>query len=170
MQQNQAQLQQQESDKMKKNYNYKDKEGEKTAKARLSNAPLSLKFSTEFGRELKGMKTKKAIAFLERIIEEKDFLPLKKYHGKVAHRKGEAKSGVKSGRYPKNTTKELIKLIKNVEANADAKGMDKENLIILHMHACQGLKRIFHQAKGKIGGKARIHKSTNVEITVRENK
>ncbi len=170
MQQDPALLLQQESDNMKKNYNYKEKEGEKIAKAKLTNAPISLKYCTEFARELKGKTTKKAKEYLKRIIEKKDFLPLKKYNRKVAHRKGEAKSGVKSGRYPLKTSQYLIKLIEHVEANADNKGMDKENLIIVHMHSGQGLRRVFHQAKGHIGGKSRIHKSTHVEIVVRENK
>lgn len=153
----------------KKNYNYEFKGSEaKLAKAFLSNQRASLKYSTEFGRELKGKKLDKAQAFLMNVIEKKEFLPLRRYTKKVPHRRGDAKSFTKTGRYPQKTAKVLLKLLGLVKANADYKGLDSENLLIVHFFASQGFKRIGHQAKGAISGKRRQKQSAHLEIIVRE--
>lgn len=140
----------------------------KTAKAILANANVSLKYSTEIFNQIKGQPVNKVILYMERVKKHEDHVPLRKYNKKVAHRKGEAKQGVKSGRYPEKVVvkfKELLELVKN---NADFKGLDTEKLIILTGFASQGFKRQNMQSKGKIGGKVRYKKSTHLEVVVSE--
>lgn len=141
-----------------------------TARAYSANSSISTKYATEICREIKGTPVEKAIAFLGRIEKQEQFLPLKKFNKKVAHRKGESQSGVKSGRYPKKACQAFIKLLESVKANADFKGMDAENLIIVHAFASMGFRKSSFQPKGKIGGKRRRKKSTHIEVIVREGK
>ena len=155
---------------VKKNYQAEIAEKKNIAKAMAKNQHISVKYSTEICREIKGKLVKKAIERLERIIEQKEFLPLKKYNKKVPHRKGDSVSGVKSGRFPESTCRTFLKLLESVKANADFKGMDAENLAIVHCFASSGFKRRSMQPKGKISGKVRRKKSSHIEIVVMEAK
>lgn len=155
----------------KKNYNIQKKIKEKiTAKGIKKNANISVKYSTEMIRELTGMKVKRAEEFLQNIIDKKEFLPLRKYIKKIAHRKGDAKSKTKTGRYPKKVAKAFLELIQSIKANADYKGLNIENLFVKHAFASMGYSRKGHQPKGKIGGKPRNKKSTHIEIILQEGK
>lgn len=140
----------------------------KTAKAITANAPISLKFSTELVNQIKGKYVEKIIAWLTRIENEEEFLPLKMYDKKVAHRKGESKAGAKAGRYPKKVVRAWIELLESAKNNADFKGLDQEKLIILHAFASSGMNRYSYQSKGRIGGKARRKNATHIEVIVTE--
>ena len=131
-----------------------------SARAYSANSRVSTKYATEICREIRGKRVDKAVAFLGRVATQEEFLPLKQYNRKVAHRKGESKSGVKSGRYPKLACNAFIKLLESVQANADFKGLDSENLLIAHAFASQGFRRYSFQSKGRISGKRRRRKST----------
>src|SRR3989344_1642147 len=91
--QQRAQLQSRREDKskrgikmVKRNYQIELK-GKKIAKAMTKNANVSLKFSLELIREIKGKRVDKAEAFLRRIRKQEEFLPLRVYKKKVAHRR-----------------------------------------------------------------------------------
>ena len=154
---------------MKKQYNFQKKaEESKTAKAFHSNVHISTKYSTEMARELLGKKVKWAKSFLQDIIEKKRYLPLRRYRIEMGHRKGTAQSHTKSGRFPKILCQKWLELLEQAEANADYKGLDTSNLVIIHAFASQGFRRLSHQPLGKIGGKQRKKKSTHIEVIVRE--
>ena len=126
----------------KKSYQAEIGTESKTARAMITNANSSLKYSTEICNQMRGMYVNKAEAWLQRILTHEEYLPLKTYNRKVAHRKGEAKKGVKSGRYPEKTIKIFIDLLESVKANADFKGLDAQKLNILHAFASMGMARI----------------------------
>ncbi len=142
----------------------------KTARAYFGSAPISLKFSTELCNQIKTRPVNKVIDFLKRIESHEEFLPLKTYHKKVAHRKGDSKQGVKSGRYPEMVAREFIKLLELAKSNADNKGLDAEKLTIIHAFASMGVARFSYQSKGRIAGKARRRNATNIEVIVQETK
>ena len=154
----------------KKNYNFEIADEKKIAKAFSSNVPVSLKYSTEMVRELKGQRVSKAERFLNDIVEKKRYLPLRRYTRKVGHRKGDAQSFTEVGRYPEKVCQAFLTLLNSVKANADYKGLDAENLIISHMFASQGFRRRSHQKQGRISGKTHKRKSTHLEVIVRETK
>ena len=161
----------QESDNMvKKVYQAKAMDEKKAAKAIAKNQPVSTKYATELCREIKGKRLSKIEKRLERIKEGKEFLPLRTYNKKVAHRKGESVSGVKSGRFPKSLCKTMLGLLASVKANADFKGLDSENLLVSHCFASRGFARRGMQPKGHISGKRRRKKSTHIEVIVTEAK
>ena len=155
---------------VKKNYQSNVAAGKKVAKVIASNQRVSLKYATELCREIKGKKISRIDALLNNIIAGREFLPLRKYKKKVAHRKGSSKGGVKSGRYPKKLAITVLKILGSVKANADFKGMDAENLVVLHAFASQGFKRTSLQSQGRIGGKIRKRKSAHIEIVAGEAK
>ncbi|MCX8190375.1 MAG: 50S ribosomal protein L22 [Candidatus Diapherotrites archaeon] len=155
---------------VKKGYQIKDYNEASTAKAMLKNRPISLKYATEMCNQLKGLPVAKAEKILREIVEMKRYLPLKKYHKKVPHRKGNALKGQKAGRYPIKACMVFLELISYAKANAENKGLDPEKLIIKHLFACQGYRRFSMQPKGRIAGKRRRKKSTHIEIVLQEVK
>ncbi len=155
---------------VKKNYQIKIRDEKRTAKAIAKNQPVSTKYATELCREIRGKKLGKTEKRIERIKEGKEFLPLRTYNKKVAHRKGESVSGVKSGRFPKKLCETMINVLGSVKANADFKGLDSENLLITHCFASRGFARRGMQPKGHISGKRRRKKSTHIEVVVEEAK
>lgn len=153
---------------VKKNYQAEINTKKKVAKVMGKNLPISLKFSAELAREIKNKPVEKTELFLDDIVALKRHLPLRVYNKKVAHRKGEAKSGVKSGRYPVNVAKTFKKLLESLKANADNLDMDSDKLKIMHVHVSQGFSRRSSQPQGKISGRGRDKKSTHVEIMAME--
>jgi large subunit ribosomal protein L22 len=142
----------------------------KTAKAKLSNAPVSFKYSVEICNQIKTKPVNKAIEFMKRVFAHEEYLPLVRYHKKVAHRRGDSHEGVKSGRYPEKVAQAFIKVLELAKANADFKGLDAEKLIIIHAYANMGMNRFSYQSKGRIAGKARRRNATNIEVIVQEMK
>ena len=150
---------------------YQEKlDGEKVAKAYSSNKRISVKYATELCREIRGRPVDKVEKYLNRVINQEDFLPLRKYNRKVGHRKGESKSGVKSGRFPKNACTAFLELVGSAKANADFKGLDTENLLVAHAFASMGFRRRSHQSKGRIAGRPHRRKSAHIEVILREGK
>ena len=135
------------------------------AKGMLTNAPISTKWAREVAVAIKGMKLVDAKKYLERVLKHEDWIPIRRYNKKVAHRKG-VKAGVKSGRFLDKTVKYFLKLIRNVEANAQARGLTVEKLRIIHIWVGKGYRRYKRQPKGMF--RIRRAKSTHVEMVVKE--
>ncbi len=152
------------------NYQAEVGKASKTARAMIKDAPISVKYSTELCNQIKTKPVNKAIEYLERIMAHEEYLPLRRYHKKVAHRKGEAKLGQKAGRYPEKVARSFIQLLNLVKTNADFKGLDAEKLVIIHIYANMGMNRYSYQSKGRIAGKARRRNATNIEVIAQETK
>jgi large subunit ribosomal protein L22 len=122
--------------------------------------PISIKETVEVCHFLRGRTVKRALTILERVTQLKEAIPYFRYNkGGVGH-----KAGYGPGRYPVNVCKVMIKLVKDVQANADQKGMNKENLVISRMLANKG-PNTYHY------GRHRGHiKRTHIEIAVTEQK
>jgi large subunit ribosomal protein L22 len=155
-------------DMVKKNLQIQKFNSKKTACAVVKNKPVSLKYVLEAARIIKGKRVDDAIDYLKRVESMREHLPLRVYRGKVAHRKGEAKNYTKAGRYPVKVAKALIELLELAKSNADFKGLDSENLLIMHMFASQGFRRASYQTHGRISGKRRLRKSCHIEVVVME--
>lgn len=140
------------------------------AKAMGIGINASLKVCTEICNNIKGKSAVKTKQFLLDVMEHKRFIPLKRYHKKVGHRKGDSVDGQKAGRYADNTVKAFLKVFDNALANADYKGLDEEKLVVSHATANQAFGRMSFQNKGKIGGKGRKKKTCHVEIILTESR
>ncbi|MEM4330618.1 MAG: uL22 family ribosomal protein [Candidatus Pacearchaeota archaeon] len=107
-------LQQEEN---KKNEEKKEIIKKDVAKARGLSLRASTKYSKYICRMIKGKKVDEAIKMLEEVIEKKR--AVKMYGLEIPHRKG-----MMSGRYPVNTSKEIIKVLKQLKANASQCGIE----------------------------------------------
>lgn len=82
--------------------------------------PISTKHAIAICNFIRGKKAEEAIMLLEEVAHFKRALPMK---GEIPHRKGK----IMSGRYPINATKQFIKLLKQLSANATVNDLDLEN-------------------------------------------
>ncbi len=99
--------------------------------------PISFKHAVEICRFIKGRKISEAKKILEEVIALKRPIPFKRYKKKVAHKNID---GWYAGRYPQKACKYILKILKNLEANAEYKGLDVDKLVIVHAEAKMGRK------------------------------
>ena len=118
------------------NYAYTDDDKAKTAKALGRSLKISPKHAVEICNKIRGMKVEKAESYLEDVIEMKTAVPFKRHNKKVGHRRGIG--GWPTGRYPVKAAKQILDILRNAEANAEYKGLDTENLKILHISSHKG--------------------------------
>ncbi|MBU4535159.1 MAG: 50S ribosomal protein L22 [Euryarchaeota archaeon] len=118
------------------NYAFKEDDKAKTAKAIGRALKISPKHAVEICRELRGMKLERAKVYLEEVIQMQKAVPFKRHNKKVGHRKG--LNGWPTGRYPVKAAGHILKVLENAEANAEYKGLDSENLKIMHISSHRG--------------------------------
>jgi len=141
-------------------YKYSQKfDKEKMARALGSNLPISTKKSIEICSLLRGKKVIFAEKVLNDIITMEKPIPFRRFTNGAGH-----KPGMAAGKYPINTAKEILKVINLAKANAAAKNMDTESLVISHISAQKGGKRYHY---GRVRGKMKI---THIEMFVQESK
>jgi large subunit ribosomal protein L22 len=135
-----------------------EKSQEATSKALYM--PLSFKKSVEVCSFLRGKPVKKALMHLERVAKLTESVPFKRYNkGGLGH-----KDGYGPARYPVNVCKAMIKLVKDVQANAEQKGLNKDDLVISRIIANKAQKAMHY---GRHRGQM---KRTHIEIAVSEKK
>ena len=127
------------------------------AVARALNLPVSTKQCVEICRSLRYKDISYAKRFIEEVSLLKRAVPYKRSTMNIAH-----KAGMSAGRYPQKAAKEILRLLKSVEANAQAKGLDVSNLKITKILA----NRASIPFSG--GRKRGATKRTHVEVEVRE--
>jgi len=138
----------------------------RTAKVFGRHLNISPKHAVEISREIKGMKLADAKTYLESVVEKKQAVAFRKYNKKVGHKTG--LRGWDAGRYPVKASKNFIKLLNELQANAEYKGLDSNNLRIIHASSYKG--RIIAGWVPRAYGRASPynHVLTNVEIIVEE--
>ena len=94
---------------------------EKIATVRGNDMNVSLKHSIAICDFIKRKTIERAIKDLNAVIKMDWAVPMK---GEIPHRRGK----ITSGRYPIKASKVFIKLIKSLEANANAKGLDTKTI------------------------------------------
>ncbi|MDP7622041.1 MAG: 50S ribosomal protein L22, partial [SAR324 cluster bacterium] len=108
-------------------YSYQgEKEG--TASVFARGVRISFKESYEIANELRGKTVAKAQKFLSDVLELKAAVPYRRYNHGVPHR-----TGIGPGRFPKNASERFLKAVNEVEANAEAKGLNTSNLRLIHV-------------------------------------
>jgi large subunit ribosomal protein L22 len=136
---------------------------DKSAKAFGVEMHCSPKHSENIARLIRGMEVKKAKKILEEIISLKSPVPFKTHNKKLAHR---AKIG--PGAYPEKAAKNILKIIKNAENNAEYKGLDVDEMFISHISAYRGevVKGTIPRAHGRATDKN--EQTTNLEVIIEE--
>lgn len=137
---------------------------DKTAKAYGFELRCSPKDSRNIAHAIKGMTLESAKKYLEKVIALEKAVPAVYHNKKVSHRKG--KMG--PGSYPRTAARYILKVLENVENNAEYKGFDVENMRIVHISAYRGrvTPGIMPRAYGRATDKNRS--TTNIEIIIEE--
>jgi large subunit ribosomal protein L22 len=152
-------------------YSLRLEDESRIAKAVARDASVSYKKLVNLARVIKGMKLQEAFTYLENVMEKRQPVPQWRYHGKTPHHKGAPELGkVPYAKYPVKAAKIMYKLLKNVEANAENKDLDTDNLWIIHVgvHKSMTLKRVMPRAYGRSTPKYR--RLSHIEVIVEERR
>jgi large subunit ribosomal protein L22 len=134
------------------------------AKAFGKELRVSPKHAVEICRAIRGMRLSAAKEYLEAVQVRRKAVPFLRHRKKLAHRRGAGGSG----QYPVKAAREILKVLKNAEANATYKGLDVDKLRVVHASAYRGITipGILPRAFGR--ATAYNNPLTNVEIILRE--
>ena len=99
---------------------------------------VSPKAAREVCAAVKGLELDAAKAFLEQVAQKKQAVPYRRYNKTVPHRRGLLKTA--AGRYPVKAAKKILRVIEGAEANALFKGLDVDQLKVVHAAAYPGMK------------------------------
>lgn len=136
----------------------KQKTEEHYAKVISQNLPISTKHCIEIASFIRFKNLKKAKFLLEQVIIKKMAVPMKRFNRDTGH-----KPGIASGRYPVKACEHILKLLDVIEANAEYKGLNTDNLKISKIISNQG-SGIWHHGRKR----RRRMKRSHVEIEVEE--
>ena len=123
---------------MKLGYAYKSENEGFVAKAQGVELDIKFKHAREICAAIQGKKARDAIDYLERVLENKAYIPFKKVKKKGAHKKGEGLVKCPFGKQPVKATDGVIKVLKAAVANSESKGLDVDNCIIVSALAQKG--------------------------------
>ena len=114
---------------------------------------------------IKGMSIEKARDYLQAVIHKDRAVAFRRFKNQVGHK---SDPGMMSGRYPQKTAKEFIKVLDNLESNAEYKGMDLDRLKIINATVHKGvtIKRFIPRAMGRATPKNDV--LTHVELIAQE--
>ena len=130
------------------------------ATAKSVNLPISTKQSLEIASFIRNRPLQKEKMLLQEVVEHKKAVPFKRYNRDTGHKPGK----IAAGRYPEKAIACFMKLLNTAEANAEDKGLDSKNLMIIEAKANKGTQQ-WHQGRQR----RRRMKNTHLSIKVAEN-
>ena len=89
---------------------------------------VSLKHCIEICKMLRGKTPKQGVELLGQVVKGKRVVPMR--GREVAHQKSHGEKNIAGGKFPKNASLEIIKLLKQLKANADV-AMIEEPVIVI---------------------------------------
>ena len=124
------------------------------------NLPISTKQTVEICGYIRGRTVEQALRLLEEVTKEKRAIPFKRFNKDMGHKKGD----IASGRFPKKACMQVLKVLKNGEANASQKGLVSP-FVVEEIRATQGIRNWkMSRHRGRKG------KSTHIYLTIGEGK
>lgn len=151
------------------NYSYSFQNFDKSRHVRASirESDISHKHAREIAVAVKGLTVEKARNFLEEVVDHKIAVPYRRYNNEVAHRSN-IRDGFSAGRFPKKASNEFLRLLDNLESNAEYKGMDLDRLAIVScvIHKGTKLERFTPRAMGRSSPK--VDTLVHIEIVANE--
>jgi large subunit ribosomal protein L22 len=94
------------------------------------------------------MKLTKAIAYLEKVGRMEQAVPYRRYVKGIGHREGNTP---KLAKYPQKAAKHITGILKNIQANAEFKGLNEEKIKLIHVQAQKGIGRRRKKPTGRWG-------------------
>lgn len=146
-------------------YAFQNYDRTRHVRASLREKTISHKHAREIAVKIKGMSIETARNYLQDVIRLKRAVPFRRYHNEVGHK---SDTGVMSGRYPQKAANEFVKLLDNLESNAEYRGMDLDRLKIINatVHKGRKIERFTPRAMGRASPKINI--LTHVELVAQE--
>lgn len=141
----------------------------KSAKCRGSYLRVHFKNTVETAAAIKGRKLLNAVTYLKDVQEHKQCIPFRRFNRGIG-RTAQAKAfKTSAGRWPTKSAKFLLDLLKNVQANAETKGLNTEELVIKHINVNPAPKqrRRTYRAHGRIN--PFMSNPCHIEIIVSED-
>ncbi|KAF9475645.1 ribosomal protein L22 [Pholiota conissans] len=125
---------------------------EKTSRAHGEYLRTHFKNMREVAAALSGLKLSKAYTYLSDVKDHKRVIPFRRFAGGVGRASQAKEFKATQGRWPEKSVKFITRLLKNAESNADAKGIDVEELTIKNIVVQQAPKtrRRTYRAHGRI--------------------
>lgn len=126
----------------------------KIAKASGSYLRTHFKNTREVAAAIAGKKLLKAVDYLKNVQDHKQAIPFRRFAGGIGRTAQGKEFGVSRARWPVKSVEFVLGLLKNAEANAEVKSLDKEKLVIKHIQVNQAPKqrRRTFRAHGRING------------------
>lgn len=124
----------------------------KLASARGAYLRVSFKNTRETVQAVKGWNVEKALKYYDQVLAHERAIPFRRFAGLIGRTAQGKEFGVQRARWPAKSVKHVVALIKNAQANAEAKGLDAERLTISHIQVNQAPKqrRRTFRAHGRI--------------------
>ncbi|MBI5390760.1 50S ribosomal protein L22 [Candidatus Woesearchaeota archaeon] len=137
---------------------YQKYDAAKMARAAGKDLSISTKDSIEIGNVIRYMDVDKAKAYLEKVVQIKQVVPMRRFNRDTGHKHGP----YSAGRYPVNAAKDMLAVLKSAEANAKDKGLS--HLYITHVAANRAAGGYHHGRQRGV-----TFKRSHLEIVVRES-
>ena len=146
-------------------YAFQNYDTTKHVRSSLREKGISHKHAREIAVAIKGLSIEKARDYLQAVVNKERAVPFRRYKEQVGHK---SDPGVMSGRYPEKAAGEFIKVLDNLESNAEYKGMDLDRLKIVNATVHKGvlIKRFIPRAFGRASPKNNV--LTHVELVAQE--
>jgi large subunit ribosomal protein L22 len=146
-------------------YAFQNYDATKHVRSSLREKDISHKHAREIAVAIKGLSIDKARDYLQAVVNKQRAIAFGRYKNQVGHR---SDPGMMSGRYPQKSAKEFIKVLDNLESNAEYKGMDLDRLKIINATVHKGVlvKRFTPRAMGRATPKNNV--LTHVELVAKE--
>lgn len=111
---------------------------DKTVKCSGREIRISPKAATEICRAIRGMRLEQAKQFLEQVTTGSRPIEYRRYKKEVPHK---SLNNWYAGRYPIKASNRLLKLLEQLESNAEYRGLETDRLRIIHA-SCQRGRRL----------------------------
>ena len=146
-------------------YAFQNYDATRHVRSSLREKDISHKHAREVAVAIKGLSIEKARDYLQAVITKDRAVAFRRFKNQVGHK---SDPGMMSGRYPQKTAKEFIKVLDNLESNAEYKGMDLDRLKIINATVHKGvtIKRFIPRAMGRATPKNDV--LTHVELVAQE--
>ncbi len=146
-------------------YAFQNYDSTRHVRASMREKQISHKHAREIAVQIKGLSIEKARDYLQSVVNKQRAVPFRRYKNQVGHR---SDPGVMSGRYPQKSATEFLKLLDNLESNAEYKGMDLDRLKIINATVHKGvlIKRFTPRAMGRATPKNNV--LTHAELVAQE--
>ena len=146
-------------------YAFQNYDKTRHVRAALREQAISHKHAREIAVAIKSMSIESARSYLQSVINLERAIPFRRYNNEVGHK---TDTGVMAGRYPRKAAAEFVKLLDNLESNAEYRGMDLDRLKIINatVHKGRKIERFTPRAMGRATPKIDI--LTHVELVAQE--